>query len=95
MYNVVGYICETDTFGSNRKIAEISEGDILAFKNAGAYCFSMASNYNSRYLPAEVMLHQGKDYLIRKRQTIQDILRNQEIVDFSEVTKNNKEAIPA
>ena len=45
-YNVVGYICETDTFGSNRKIAEISEGDILAFKNAGAYCFSMTSNYN-------------------------------------------------
>jgi diaminopimelate decarboxylase len=94
-YSVVGYICETDTFGSNRRIAEISEEDVLCFHNAGAYCFSMASNYNSRYLPAEVMLHQGKDYLIRKRQTIQDILRNQEIVDFSEVTKNNKEAIPA
>jgi diaminopimelate decarboxylase len=94
-YSVVGYICETDTFGSNRRIAEISEEDVLCFHNAGAYCFSMASNYNSRCLPAEVMVHQGKDYLIRKRQTIQDILRNQEIVDFSEVTKNNKEAIPA
>jgi diaminopimelate decarboxylase len=94
-YSVVGYICETDTFGSNRRIPEISEEDVLCFHNAGAYCFSMASNYNSRCLPAEVMIHQGKGYLIRKRQTIQDILHNQEIVDFSEVAKNTKEAIPA
>jgi diaminopimelate decarboxylase len=94
-YSVVGYICETDTFGSNRRIPEISEEDVLCFHNAGAYCFSMASNYNSRCLPAEVMVHQGKDYLIRKRQTIQDILHNQEIVDFSEVIKNTKEALPA
>lgn len=94
-YSVVGYICETDTFGSNRRIAEISEEDVLCFHNAGAYCFSMASNYNSRYLPAEVMVHQGKDYLIRKRQTIQDILHNQEIVAFPKVEKNKKEAVPA
>ena len=94
-YSVVGYICETDTFGSNRRIAEISEEDVLCFHNAGAYCFSMASNYNSRYLPAEVMVHQGKDYLIRKRQTIQDILHNQEIVTFPGVEKNKKEAVPA
>ena len=65
-YSIVGYICETDTFGSNRRISEISEDDILCFHNAGAYCFSMASNYNSRFLPAEVMLVDGKDYLIRK-----------------------------
>jgi len=94
-YSVVGYICETDTFGSNRRIAEISEEDVLCFHNAGAYCFSMASNYNSRYLPAEVMVHQGKDYLIRKRQTIQDILHNQEIITLPEVKKNKKEAVPA
>lgn len=81
-YSVVGYICETDTFASNRRIAEISEEDVLCFHNAGAYCFSMASNYNSRYLPAEVMLVDGKDYLIRKRQTIQDILKNQENVEL-------------
>ncbi len=79
-YSVVGYICETDTFGSNRRISEISEGDILCFRNAGAYCFSMASNYNSRFLPAEVMLYKGQDYLIRKRETMSDILRNQEQV---------------
>lgn len=77
-YSIVGYICETDTFGSNRRINEISEEDILCFHNAGAYCYSMTSNYNSRYKPAEVMIYKGKDYLIRKRETIEDILRNQE-----------------
>jgi len=81
-YSVVGYICETDTFGSNRRISEISEEDILCFHNAGAYCYSMASNYNSRYLPAEVMLVDGKDYLIRKSQTIEDILRNQQVIEL-------------
>ena len=77
-YSIVGYICETDTFGSNRRINEISEEDVLCFSNAGAYCYSMASNYNSRFKPAEVMIYKGKDYLIRKRETIDDILRNQE-----------------
>lgn len=77
IYTVVGYICETDTFGVNRKIHEIQEGDILAFHNAGAYCFSMASNYNSRYRPPEVLVHEGQAYLIRERETIEDILRNQ------------------
>ncbi|WP_394341860.1 diaminopimelate decarboxylase [Tenacibaculum jejuense] len=79
-YSIVGYICETDTFGTNRRINEIREDDILCFHNAGAYCFSMASNYNSRYRPAEVMVHEGKDYIIRKRETFDDIMRNQEIV---------------
>lgn len=81
IYTVVGYICETDTFGWNRKIVEISEGDYLAFKNAGAYCFSMASNYNSRFRPAEVMIKDGKDYLIRKRENLDDLLRNQMIIN--------------
>jgi diaminopimelate decarboxylase len=81
-YSVVGYICETDTFGSNRRISEISEGDILCFQNAGAYCFSMASNYNSRYRPAEVMIFEKNDYLIRKRETFEDLIKNQEIIEF-------------
>ncbi|MDN3493467.1 diaminopimelate decarboxylase [Winogradskyella bathintestinalis] len=76
-YSVVGYICETDTFANNRRISEINEGDILCFKNAGAYCYSMASNYNSRYRPAEVLLYKGKPQLIRKRETFDDILKNQ------------------
>lgn len=87
IYNIVGYICETDTFGINRKLHEVREGDILAFKNSGAYCFTMASNYNSRYRPAEVMIHQGKAYLIRARETMEDLLRNQvETNVFEEAT---------
>ena len=76
-YSVVGYICETDTFANNRRIAEINEGDILCFKNAGAYCFSMSSNYNSRYKPAEVLWMNGEGHLIRAKETFEDLLRNQ------------------
>jgi diaminopimelate decarboxylase len=82
VYTVVGYICETDTFGWNRKIQEIHEGDYLCFKNAGAYCFSMSSNYNSRLRPAEVMVHKGKDYLISKRESLDDLIKNQVIYDI-------------
>lgn len=81
-YSVVGYICETDTFANNRRIPEITEGDILCFRNAGAYCFSMSSNYNSRVRPAEVLWHEGKGHLIRQRETFDDIIRNQVILDF-------------
>ena len=77
IYTVVGYICETDTFGWNRKISEIREGDFLVFLNAGAYCFTMASNYNARLRPPEVMISKGRDYLIRQRETLDDLLRNQ------------------
>jgi diaminopimelate decarboxylase len=80
-YTVVGYICETDTFANNRRIAEIKEGDILSFRNAGAYCFSMASNYNSRLKPAEVLFKDGKGHLIRERETFDDILRNQIVLE--------------
>ena len=76
-YSVVGYICETDTFGSNRKISEIKEGDYLVFKNAGAYCFSMSSNYNSRYKPKEVLWIDGKGHLIRREEKFDDLIRNQ------------------
>ena len=81
-YTVVGYICETDTFGVNRKIAALEEGDILGMGNAGAYCYSMASNYNSRYRPAEILIFEGKDYLIRERETMEDLLRNQIEIDL-------------
>ncbi len=81
-YTVVGYICETDTFGTNRRISEIREDDILRFNNAGAYCFTMASNYNSRFRPAEVLWYKNKDYLIRKRETFDDILKNQVLISI-------------
>jgi len=77
VYTVVGYICETDTFASDRQIAEIHQGDILAFQNAGAYCFTMANNYNSRFKPAEVLIHNGEAHLISRRQTIDDLLATQ------------------
>ena len=90
-YSVVGYICETDTFGNNRRINEIAEGDVLAFRNAGAYCFTMASNYNSRYRPAEVLWYNGKAHLIRERETFDDILKNQ--VDVKDLFKPRTEAV--
>ncbi len=77
LYTVVGYICETDTFGWDRKLNEVREGDILAFNNAGAYGMTMSSNYNSRFRPAEVLIKNGKAALIRRRENLDDILRNQ------------------
>ena len=84
-YSVVGYICETDTFANNRRINEISEGDLLCFHNAGAYCFSMASNYNSRFRPAEIFWHQGEAKLIRKAEQFEDLLHNQVVLDLAAV----------
>jgi diaminopimelate decarboxylase len=77
VYTIVGYICETDTIAADRKLKEVKEGDILAIKNAGAYGFSMSSNYNSRLRPPEILLLKGKAQLIRKRETFEDLLRNQ------------------
>lgn len=75
-YTITGNICETDTFAWERPMNEIREGDVLVFDNAGAYGFEMASNFNSRYRPAEVMVKDGKPYLIRKREVFEDLLRN-------------------
>ena len=81
-YSVVGYICETDTFANNQRINEITEGDILAFKNAGAYCFMMASNYNSRFRPAEILWYNNKAHLVRKREVFEDLTKNQILIDL-------------
>ena len=76
-YTVVGYICETDTMGADRKLNEVQEGDILAIRNAGAYCFTMASNYNSRPRPAEVLVINNEAKLIRERESFEDLLKGQ------------------
>lgn len=76
-YTITGNICETDTFATDRAVNEIREGDYLIFKNAGAYCFEMSSNYNSRYKPAEVLVENGEARLIRKADQFEDLLRNQ------------------
>lgn len=84
VYTVVGYICETDTFGWDRKLGEVREGDVLAIQNAGAYGFSMASNYNSRFRPAEILVYRGKAHLIRQREQMEDLLKNQVPVNWEE-----------
>ncbi len=76
-YTVVGNICETDTFAEDRMLPEVRENDHLVFRNAGAYCFEMASNYNSRYKPAEVLVINNSFHLIRKRDELEDLLRSQ------------------
>ena len=84
VYNVVGYVCETDSFASDRIIPEVRKGDLLVFKNAGAYCSTMASNYNSRPRPAEVLVLDDKDHLIRRRETVEDLLSTQEELNLFE-----------
>jgi diaminopimelate decarboxylase len=80
-YNVVGYICETDTFAEERDLNLVSEGDVLALLNGGAYGYMMASNYNSRFRPAEVLVLDEKAHLIRRQETMEDILATQVEVD--------------
>jgi len=82
IYTVVGNICETDTFGWDRKLNEVREGDVLAILNAGAYGFTMSNNYNARMRPAEVLIHEGKAKLIRKRETLEQLLTNQVDLGF-------------
>ncbi|WP_448528195.1 diaminopimelate decarboxylase [Raineya sp.] len=91
VYTVVGYICETDTFGWDRKLNEVRENDILALKNAGAYGFTMSSQYNARTRPAEVLIYEGKPYLIRKAETLEDILKNQVELNFEQFAENLQE----
>ena len=82
IYTVVGYICETDTLGTDRKLHEVREGDILAIRNAGAYGYSMASNYNSRLRPAEVLVINREAKLIRERETFEDLIKGQVEVEI-------------
>jgi len=83
VYTVVGHICETDTFGVNRYMPETKSGDILCIKNAGAYCYEMSSNYNAHGRPPEVLYVDGKLKLIRKRETLDDLLEL--VPEFNEV----------
>jgi diaminopimelate decarboxylase len=74
IYTVVGCICETDTFGVDRRMIETREGDILAIRNAGAYGYAMANNYNFRPRPAEVLVDNGAARLIRRRESVDEML---------------------
>jgi diaminopimelate decarboxylase len=75
-YDIVGYLCETDTFAINRPLPEVRSGDVLCLLNAGAYGYTMASHYNGRPRPAEVLVYpDGTHSLIRRAETIEDVLR--------------------
>jgi diaminopimelate decarboxylase len=88
LYSVVGYICESDTLGYDRILTEVNVGDILSIKNAGAYGFSMANNYNSRFRPAEVLVDGDSIQLIRKVETLEDLVANE--VDLEEFKTQKK-----
>jgi diaminopimelate decarboxylase len=76
--DIVGPVCESgDFFALDREMPELREGDLLAIMSAGAYGFVMASNYNSRLLPAEALVRGDKFALIRKRQTWEDLVRDE------------------
>ncbi|MFM6964235.1 MAG: diaminopimelate decarboxylase [Sphingomonadales bacterium] len=77
LYSVVGYICESDTLGHDRLLNEVHENDILAIHNAGAYAFSMSNNYNARLKPAEVLYYKSEMHLIRKREVLSDLYKNE------------------
>lgn len=77
LYSVVGNICESDTLGYDRMLNEIRVGDVLSIANAGAYGFSMSNQYNARLRPAEVLFMKGQAHLIRKRETLEDVYRNE------------------
>ncbi len=82
IYDVVGPICETgDAIAKDRTLPTVEESDLLAVLNAGAYGFSMSSQYNSRPRAAEVMIRQGKDVLVRKREELGDLMSSQRIAE--------------
>jgi diaminopimelate decarboxylase len=76
--DIVGPVCESgDFFALDREMPELHEGDLLAIMSAGAYGFVMASNYNSRPLPSEVLVRGDKVALIRRQQTWEDLVREE------------------
>lgn len=82
LYSIVGYICESDTLGHDRLLNEVSEGDVLAISNAGAYGFSMSNQYNARLRPAEVLIYDGEAHLIRRREILEDLVRTEVVLPF-------------
>jgi diaminopimelate decarboxylase len=76
-YTITGNICETDQFASDRSLPNISEGDYLVFFNAGAYGYEMASSYNARSKPAQVLIYRGETRMISRRETLDDLLHLQ------------------
>ncbi len=82
-YDVVGPICESgDIFAKERTITKVDNGDLVAIMSAGAYGFSMASNYNSRPIPAEILVDDDKISVIGRAQTLDDLIARESIPDW-------------
>jgi diaminopimelate decarboxylase len=82
-YDVAGPICESgDILGEARELPKLEEGEYLAILDAGAYGFTMSCPYNSRPRPAEVMVHEGESYLIRRAESYEDLIKNQQIPEY-------------
>jgi diaminopimelate decarboxylase len=78
--DVVGPICETgDYLAQNRELPPLNAGDVLAVMSAGAYGFTMASNYNTRTMPAEILVDGTEAYVVRERQTLEDLVRGEHV----------------
>jgi diaminopimelate decarboxylase len=81
-YDVVGPVCETGDFLGKQRPLSVSPGDLLAVRSAGAYGFSMSSNYNSRPRAAEVLVDADRAHLVRRRETIDSLFKNELIPDL-------------
>jgi len=82
-YDVVGPVCETGDFLGKQRPLNLHAGDLLAVRSAGAYGFSMSSNYNSRPRAAEVLVDGDRSHLIRRREQFEDLIRGEQIPDLS------------
>ena len=80
-YDIVGPVCETGDFIARDREISLEEGDLLAIMSVGAYGYSMTSNYNSRPRPPEVMVSENKHYLVRERETLDDLFNKEHIIN--------------
>jgi len=80
VYDVVGPVCETGDFLGRQRVFNLVEGDLLAVRSAGAYGFSMSSNYNTRPRAAEIMVDGTQDYVVRARETVQELVRGERLL---------------
>ena len=81
--DIAGNVCESgDLFARDRPMPKLEEGDLLAILNAGAYGFTMSSNYNSRPKASEVLVKDGECFLTRERETFEDLFNKQIIPDY-------------
>jgi diaminopimelate decarboxylase len=80
VYDIVGPVCETGDFLAKERLLSLAEGDLLAVRSAGAYGFTMSSNYNTRPRAAEIMVDGNQAHVIRERETFEDLVRGEHLL---------------